>query len=115
LAWIFVLVLSEEVAALVAAAVAVVAAVLVAAASYSCVLFSLAFGSGSACGSGGGGGGSGGSGTVVSLFCCSNTGCHGCQLVDIVVMKTADVGDVVVCTKILYFHFEMTYWAICSV
>ncbi len=68
--------------------------------------FSLAFGSGGAGGSGGSGGGGGGSSTVVALFCCSNTGCHGCRLVDIAVMKMADVGDVVVCTKILYFSFQ---------
>ncbi len=84
-----------------------------------CFFFSLAFSSGSVGGSGGGSGGSSngssGSSSTVALFCLFNMGCYGSRLVVIGVMKTADVGDVVVCTKILYFHFEMMYWAICSV
>jgi hypothetical protein len=68
------------------------------------------------CGSGGIGssGGVGCSGGILAMVCCFSTG-HGCFIVVVDVTEMADVGDVVVCTKILYFQFEMTYSAICSV
>jgi hypothetical protein len=72
--------------------------------------FSTGYGRGGVSGSGGVGGSSG----ILALVCCFSMG-HGCFIVVVDVMETADVGDVVVCTKILYFQFEMTYLAICSV
>ncbi len=106
----FFLVRGVAVVVLVAAAVVVVSAVLVAAAAYWRGFFSMGCGSSNVGGSGSIGGSSG----VLALVCCFSTG-HGSFIVVVDVIETADVGDVVACTKILYFQFEMMYLAICSV